>query len=529
MTTTSTDATVQASSSGTVIGATTSAVPQSTLTDSGGNTWSIVNGQVTVNGVADPTSANVIEIAYVNGLIWQENSAKMWWSKAAPADPWTPPTGTSTNPVTGTFFLGNNAQDQAIVNIGKLTAGTGAAASPLSTSEIITSGVQAAGTSILISTNSATLVIDGNSRITQGATLYPLGGYRTPRPDYGPVQNNGDMIVNASTLDFGALSGTGAINAANGSALNIESAGAGNTIRLTSSHLTIGGQNGAPGSFGIPGGLSFLAPISMDAGSTITVAATQATTEVIKGSHVSLYNGSAKVADLTISGQTHIYAIDNPTNDTVTLSRTASASALPISANPPANPGVSVFDTTTSQPISPTVQPYSGPVAGLRNQYLPTTTDNLNITTTKPNWFIAARGLENAIDVSKGGGNNVIEVTGGSSFLTGGTGNDTFLVDDRSATTSAWSTILGFHTGDNVTVWGVTPQDFTLTWQNGQGTPPDTGLTLSATAANRPDANATLVGYTSADLSNGRLKVSFGITPNEPGLPGSPYMQITGT
>lgn len=69
------------------------------ITDASGNTWSILNGQVTVNGVADATTRNVIQLAYENGQVWQENAAQLWWSKGKPSDPWSPPYGTPTNPI----------------------------------------------------------------------------------------------------------------------------------------------------------------------------------------------------------------------------------------------------------------------------------------------------------------------------------------------------------------------------------------------------------------------------------------------
>jgi serralysin len=69
----------------------------------------------------------------------------------------------------------------------------------------------------------------------------------------------------------------------------------------------------------------------------------------------------------------------------------------------------------------------------------------------------------------------------GSNFLSGGSGTDTFFVDDRSASADIWSTVSGFHAGDAATIWGVAPQDFGLAWMDGQGTPGFTGLTLHAT------------------------------------------------
>jgi len=67
--------------------------------DARGNSWSIVNGQIAVNGVADPTTRGVMELALQNGQIWQRNYAGVWWSKSAPDDAWSPPDGTRINPV----------------------------------------------------------------------------------------------------------------------------------------------------------------------------------------------------------------------------------------------------------------------------------------------------------------------------------------------------------------------------------------------------------------------------------------------
>ena len=123
-----------------------------------------------------------------------------------------------------------------------------------------------------------------------------------------------------------------------------------------------------------------------------------------------------------------------------------------------------------------------------------------------------------AIAVSSG--TNVMDGGTGSNFLTGGSGTDTFFVDDRAATADIWSTVSNFHAGDAATIWGVTPQDFALTWVDGQGAAGYTGLTLHATAPGEPTASLTLVGFSQADLSNGRLSVSFGT------VGGSNYMYV---
>ncbi|MEA2790366.1 MAG: hypothetical protein QOG73_2772 [Acetobacteraceae bacterium] len=320
----------------TVVGASAAGAPNVSITDKSGNTWSIANGQVVVNGVADQTTANVIEIANVGRQIWQENSQNSWWSKSAPADAWRPASTASANPVTGSFYIGNTSGDLATINVGELTASPegGSGIAPRSAAKIVTPGVQANGSTITVSTETATLVVSGNSSLTNDAALNLIGAYRTPTIISGPIQNNGAMTVDGSTVRFGALNGNGAIRASNGSTLDIQSASAGNTVQLASSHLLIGGQGGAPG------GLSFLAPITMDGSSSITLNATQATSEVLKQfggsiSEVFLYNGATAVADLKVTGVSQLYATVSGSgcSATVTLSTSHGSNVLPTMAH----------------------------------------------------------------------------------------------------------------------------------------------------------------------------------------------------
>lgn len=56
-------------------------IPSATqIVDSNGNVWTLVTGVVIENGRAAGYSANVILLLYYNGVIYQENSAKGWWS-----------------------------------------------------------------------------------------------------------------------------------------------------------------------------------------------------------------------------------------------------------------------------------------------------------------------------------------------------------------------------------------------------------------------------------------------------------------
>ncbi len=71
---------------------------QQAIVDAAGVEWTINDaGEVTVNGVGDATTANVIAIAFVNGALWQQNNALRWWYKT------TNPTGTAWLPAGGTL------------------------------------------------------------------------------------------------------------------------------------------------------------------------------------------------------------------------------------------------------------------------------------------------------------------------------------------------------------------------------------------------------------------------------------------
>jgi hypothetical protein len=243
---------------------------------------------------------------------------------------------------------------------------------------------------------------------------------------------------------------------------------------------------------------------------------------------VVLTNGESPVAttfDLTVNDSTDG---QTATDNTTTMTETAPAitptpTPLPTPAptpSPTPTPGLAIQDTTTGQPVPAVAQPYSGPVSGLTSEYVTSTTDSLNLSVSTPNWFIHPGSGNDAIAVSSG--TNVLDGGTGSNFLTGGSGTDTFFEDDRGPTSDIWS----IHSGDAATIWGVTPSDFTLSWVDGQGATGYTGLTLHATAAGVPTASLTLAGFTSADMNDGNLTVSFGTTAASGSVAGSNYMYV---
>lgn len=195
---------------------------------------------------------------------------------------------------------------------------------------------------------------------------------------------------------------------------------------------------------------------------------------------------------------------------------------------PPPAAAFIIADQTTGQQTFTAGDSYTGPVAGIGRQVVLVIPDKLNITASSPNVFIHSGSGDDAINVSKAGGNNILDGSTGSNFLTGGSGNDTFYLDDRGLTADVFSTVVGFHAGDNASVFGVSLKDFTLTNLANQGAVGYKGLDFQFTAAGKPTASLVLTGYTAPDLTNGRLTVSYGAEPDAPGVPGSSYLNIHG-
>jgi hypothetical protein len=77
--------------------------------------------------------------------------------------------------------------------------------------------------------------------------------------------------------------------------------------------------------------------------------------------------------------------------------------------------------------------------------------------------------------------------------------------------------------GDVAAVFGITAGT-AITHVDNQGAAGYTGLTFHAVTAGAPEASFTLAGYTTADLTNGRLSVSFNTESD-----GTTYMAVQGT
>lgn len=231
--------------------------------------------------------------------------------------------------------------------------------------------------------------------------------------------------------------------------------------------------------------------------------------------------GTFTSVDMQGAANTYLYGINN-LGEMVGSFVDGNGQTYGFSVSP--SPDIKVLDTSRQQSFLPITDQYAGPVAGLEQQYIYPGNDSVNIIVTSDDWFLKGGPGEDALQAF--GGHNVLDGSTGSNFLTGGNGTDTFFVDDRAPPADIWSTVNGFHQGDDATVFGMVPapDNSNFQWVDNQGAGGFTGLTLHVFTANAPTASLTLPGYSTADLGNGRLSVGFG---NEPD--GTAFMHVIGT
>ncbi|MBP7338211.1 CAP domain-containing protein [Niveispirillum sp.] len=124
--------------------------------------------------------------------------------------------------------------------------------------------------------------------------------------------------------------------------------------------------------------------------------------------------------------------------------------------------------------VTPTA--YSGPVVHLDWQMLGTAGAD-NVAGSDQDDFI---NLGAGNDAANGGaGDDVLDGGTGSNFLIGGAGLDIFFADGRGGQV-AWTTIVDFEKGEQVSVWGWRPGTSRFTWAADDGTAGYRGVTLHA-------------------------------------------------
>lgn len=171
-----------------------------------------------------------------------------------------------------------------------------------------------------------------------------------------------------------------------------------------------------------------------------------------------------------------------------------------------------VIETTTGQSAHSDGEAYAGPVTFLQRQFIWSGDGGIVIAASTPGVFLHGGGGDDALQAQAG--SNVLDGGAGSNFLVGGAGGDggadTFFVDGRGGQT--WSTLVNFHHGDALTLWGFQPGVSTSPWTASDGAAGYTGATLHselAGAGTGVNASATFAGLTLDDVQ-GKLSVTSG-------------------
>ncbi|MBS0639877.1 MAG: hypothetical protein U1E70_19975 [Acetobacteraceae bacterium] len=414
------------------------------------------------------------------------------------------------------------------------------------------------------------------TNIASRGTLDVIGGRDYTSPNSLTIGAGGLLNLSAGTVTMpalningGAVQGTGTINSgvinngtlrAEGGLLTVGSGGLVGTGIVTfdfdqkfgtiypaGSTMEVHGVG--PGQIFVMNGndtlvldtpASFAGSINAKVGDKVLLGGVTATTATIQGSQVVLQNGATTVASLNLNGdytgKTFAVSPFGTGSTALTVTAGSAAPAIPVAPGaattqapltlPAATNNFAVLNTTTGASSLENGNPYIGPVAGIQSEYVNITTDSLNVTANTPNVFIKTGSGTDALNVAGSNGTNVLDGGGGSNFLTGGSGKDQFYVDIRNPSGPVFSTVANFGSGDDLTIWGVSLSDFTVNLFDNAGAEGFKGLGFAFSKPGQPTANAVLAGYSTADLTNGRLSQVLGTTPDLPGLPGSAFLTI---
>ncbi len=248
---------------------------------------------------------------------------------------------------------------------------------------------------------------------------------------------------------------------------------------------------------------------------SVTYTSTSATTGVLQVAS----NGTA-AARLNMQG---VYSTADFGLVTTDLGNGTSSTALTTTATAPA---FAYTDTATSAAGAVTPDLYSGPVNYLQHQYIWSSTDNVAISANRNNAFLHGGTGDDALAVN--GGSNILDGGAGSNFLVGGTGadsgTDTFFVDGRGGAVT-WSSIVNFHHGDAVTLFGFTSSVSTQPITDNEGAAGYTGATIHSELGGTGtgiNASITFAGISAAD-AQAKFTYSAGVTN------GANYLQVSYT
>jgi hypothetical protein len=231
-------------------------------------------------------------------------------------------------------------------------------------------------------------------------------------------------------------------------------------------------------------------------------------------------NGTWSIASSTLADGAHALTALQ-TNAAGTAS--SASSPLALTVNSTADMRFTFQDNNLNSSGTFNGSDYSGPISYLQAQYGYTGTDNVVIGASVPNAFIYSGSGNDALAAQ--GGSNVLNGGSGSNWLVGGTGadggTDTFFVDGRGGE-NTWDTILNFHVGDMVTLFGYNAATGTMNWLDQNGAANFQGATLQTSFGDGTGTTA-LVTFAGVSNSTATFTTSTGTTG------GVDYLAVTRT
>ena len=365
--------------------------------------------------------------------------------------------------------------------------------------------------------SATTFVNAGTIAVTDGvAQISNFGGNATKMTNNGVLSVASTGTTAASAFVGLPTDGTGSVLIGTNSLAEFAaSVGAGQTVAFQPGSTSGTLKLDAAGAFqGSVKGLFSSDQIVLGAiaAPSVSYTGTSATTGILQ-----IASNGTPVASLNVQG---VYSTGDFGLVTSDLGNGNSSTALTTTATAPA---FGYTDTTTSTSGAVTPDLYSGPVDYLQYQYIWGSTDNVAIGANRNNAFLHGGTGDDALAVN--GGSNVLDGGAGSNFLVGAAGadggTDTFFVDGRGAAVT-WSSIVNFHHGDSVALFGFTSGVSTQPLTDNEGAAGYTGATIHSElggAGTGINASITFAGISAAD-AQAKFTYSVGTTN------GANYLQI---
>lgn len=174
---------------------------------------------------------------------------------------------------------------------------------------------------------------------------------------------------------------------------------------------------------------------------------------------------------------------------------------------PPAEFIVENFSTSSYGATVALGTQYTGSRPGITSEYAPVTHDNLYIYSNSPNVFVYGQGND-IINLQGDAGTNVLDAGHGNDTLIGGTGQNTFVVEGNTAIHTVSDIIQQFHAGDAIDIWGI-PKSGGANSVYFTNDADGSGLTVKAVGPGHPSVSVDIKGYTTADISAGRITTTY--------------------